>query len=303
MAKIGLIQVLQRPGDGCRERTDFLYRAAEDCFRQGADIVFFPEAYQYVPDRTVLYRPEELCALAAEWKERCSALAQKYHAYLAPWDYEYRAGKTYNSTYILDREGREIGRYRKVHLTYSEQMRGLTGGDGFPVFSLDIGRVGVMICWDNYFPESARCLGNNGAQLVLYPLYGDTLVPQWEIKLRARAADSSMHIACCQIDGHNHGAFTGLVGGDGNVIAKLEETPSWRVVEADICSPVITHTNGNPANTENIRRYTDRCRRPDAYGAVFCAPNRDDWNDIFYGNPPDVLTKEQYAVQKEVNGG
>ncbi len=297
MAKIGLIQVLQRPEDDYAARTEFLYRAAEDCFRQGADIVFFPEAYQYVPDRTVLYRPQELKNLADAWKARCSELARKYRAYLAPWDYAVENGKIYNSTYILDRNGEEIGRFRKVHLTHAEQMRGLSGGDDFPVFDTDIGKIGVMICWDNYFPESARCLGNRGAQLVLYPLYGDTLEPAWEIKLRARSADNAMTIAACQIDNHYTGACTCLVGPDGNFIAKVEKAPSWQVAEADISSPVITHTNGNPENTEDFRRYIDRCRRPDAYAGILEEPNHDDWNDIFYGNPPKVLTKAEYEEQ------
>ena len=49
--KLGLIQVLQRAEDGYGERTDFLYDSAEECFRRGADIVFFPEADQHVPNR------------------------------------------------------------------------------------------------------------------------------------------------------------------------------------------------------------------------------------------------------------
>ena len=45
------------------------------------------------------------------------------------------------------------------------------------MFDLDVGRIGIMICFDNYFPESARILGLRGAQLILYPFYGDTMKP------------------------------------------------------------------------------------------------------------------------------
>lgn len=115
-----------------------------------------------------------------------------------PWDYEYNDGKIYNSSYILDRNGVELGRYRKTQLTIGEHD--LTPGDDIPVFDLDFGKVGIMICFDNYFPEVARVLGLKGAELVLSPLYGDTLIPQWEIKMKARAIDNSMYIASSQID-------------------------------------------------------------------------------------------------------
>ena len=288
MARIGLVQVAQRTEDGYKERTDKLLAFARDGFEQGADIVFFPEAYQHVPDRSVIFRRDEMKEIASEWKERCAALAREYKRYLVPWDYEVSDGKVYNSSYILDRNGEEIGRYRKVHLTHSEQARGLTNGDDFPVFELDIGKVGIMICWDNYFPESARCLGNRGAQLVLYPLYGDTLDPQWEIKLRARAIDNSMHIAFCQIDTYNTAAYTGIVAPDGNVICKMNKAPACRVVEIDLNSPVVTHTTGNTAYSENIRQMTERCRRPSAYGALLSEPNVIPWNEVFFGKEPKI---------------
>ena len=166
-------------------------------------------------------------------------------------------------------------------------MRGLSNGEDFPVFDLDIGKIGIMICWDNYFPESARCLGNNGAELVLYPLYGDTLIPQWEIKLRARAIDNVMHIACTQIDENNDVAFTGIVAPDGEIIERFRE-PSYKVVEIDIGKPWITHTTGFAAYSENIKQMTERCRRPQTYGAIYNAPKIESWEDIFYGNEPIV---------------
>ena len=285
--KIGLIQVMQRAEDDYKARCDMLYSQAEKCFIEGAELVFFPEAFQHVPDRSIVKDHDRLSAVSAEWKQRCSALAKKYHAYLVPWDYEYADGKVYNSSYILDRDGNEIGRYRKVHLTHSEQMRGLSNGEDFPVFDLDIGKIGIMICWDNYFPESARCLGNNGAELVLYPLYGDTLIPQWEIKLRARAIDNVMHIACTQIDENNDVAFTGIVAPDGEIIERFRE-PSYKVVEIDIGKPWITHTTGFAAYSENIKQMTERCRRPQTYGAIYNAPKVESWEDIFYGNEPIV---------------
>ncbi len=298
--KIGLIQVLQKNGEDYERRTQNLLDAARACLSEGAELVFFPEAYQHEPDRTVIYRPQELRTLNAEWKNRCAALAKEFHAYVVPWDYEMDdEDNVYNASYILDRNGEEVGRYRKVHLTHSEQKKGIVNGKDFPVFDLDFGKVGIMICFDNYFPESARILGNRGAELVLYPLYGDTLIPQWELKMRARAIDNSMYVASCQISDCRRGiVYTGLVSPDGTVLHRLDDAPSHTVVEVEMGREVKTHTTGIPEYTENIRSYLDRCHCPDAYAGIMEMPPVKDWEDVFYGKVPSIFTKEEYLKAK-----
>ena len=293
-AKIGLVQVKQELCDGYAERTQKLLDLARACFEEGADLVFFPEAYQYVSDREIIYRHEDLRKCNREWKSRCAALAREYHAYIVPWDYELTEdGKVYNASYILDRNGEEVGRYRKVHLTHGEQKKGITNGTDFPVFELDFGKVGIMICFDNYFPESARILGNRGAQLVLYPLYGDTLNPGWELKTRVRALDNSMYVAPCRID-TRPSVFTGLVSPDGRVLCRLDAFPSYTVVDVDMGREVVTQTTGMSEYRENIRQYLDRCHRPDAYTGLSEMPTVYDWNTIFFEKEPPVMTREEY---------
>lgn len=272
--KIGLIQVNHIPQESREERYANLFRLAEACLKDGAELVFFPEAYQHAGEREILDRPQELKAVSEEWKARCSALASKYHAYVAPWEYEVlEDGKIYNSTYILDRTGKEVGRYRKCHLTNNEQIK-LTRGNAFPVFELDFGKVGIMICFDNYFPESARCLGVQGAELVLYPLYGDTLNPQWETKLRTRAIDNSMYIACAQIDMHamdNGICYSGLIGPKGDVLCRLEKKDSYQVVEIEMGRQVLTNLNAGMGMQEDLRRYLECSRNPEAYTQLTAA--------------------------------
>lgn len=286
--KIGLIQVKQREEDDYYKRLDTLEDMARRCYEEGAELVFFPEAYQHVPDRAIIRRPSELCEKYDAWKARCAAIAREYHAYLVPWDYERTEdGRIYNSSCILDRTGAEVGRFHKVNLTYSEIQAGLAHGDDFPVFDLDFGRVGIMICFDNYYPESARILGNRGAELVLYPLYGDTLLPQWEIKLRARAIDNSMHIATCQIDDRPEVAYSGLVSPGGEVLHRLFSAPSHLVVEADLAREVVTNTMAAPGQRENLREYLKKCRYQAAYGGILEeAANIRSWEEIYYGKLP-----------------
>ncbi|MCL2060299.1 MAG: carbon-nitrogen hydrolase family protein [Oscillospiraceae bacterium] len=294
--KLGLVQVDNRGTQGCsvEQKLDHLYGLGEACLSEGADLVFFPEAYQYVGAPRESAGNEYFAATAAKWKERCAGLARQYRAYVAPWDYEVAAdGKKYNSTYILDRGGAEIGRYRKVHLTHGELVNAkLTPGNDFPVFDLDFGRVGVMICFDNYFPECARILGLRGAELILYPLYGDTLTPQWDIKMMARAIDNQLYVAPCQLDDKYNIAYTGLINPWGKVVCSLDASSSHQVVEIELGRQVITSTNGQPQlYHEYIGRYLEKVRNiaigNAAYGTLLEKSSSEwSWEEIYDGNPP-----------------
>jgi N-carbamoylputrescine amidase len=79
----------------------------------------------------------------------------------------------YNSAAVIDSGGKILGVYRKVHVPqiplWEEKSYFTPGNMGFPVFSTAYGRVGVQICWDNFFPEGTRCLALKGAQIVCAP--------------------------------------------------------------------------------------------------------------------------------------
>ena len=79
----------------------------------------------------------------------------------------------YNSATVIDAGGEILGVYRKVHIPqiplWEERSYFAPGNRGFPVFQTVYGRVGVQICWDNFFPEGTRCLALKGAQIILSP--------------------------------------------------------------------------------------------------------------------------------------
>ena len=283
MAKIGLIQVDNKMVCDIEKRQNSLIELGTKCLEEGADLVFFPEAFQYVGNRQVVREPDRMKEIAEEWKERCAALARIYHAYVVPWDYYVgEDGRVRNSSYILDREGEFVGRYCKCNLTASELKRGLVQGTDYPVFDLDIGRVGIIICFDNYFPEAAAALGNRGAQLILYPLYGDTLKPQWEMKLRTRAIDHSLYMASCQLDPFWDIAYTGMVDPEGNVISKLESANSYRVVDIEMGREVRTNTSLTPSCSEDLREYLHKCRNYRSYTALATEGTTPKaWEEIF----------------------
>ena len=78
----------------------------------------------------------------------------------------------------------------------------------------------------------------------------------------------------------------------------MTKEPGYRIVEVDLNAPVITHTTGNMAISENIKEMTERCRRPTAYGALMKEPEIKEWNEIFYGNEPYILTESEYLKKK-----
>jgi N-carbamoylputrescine amidase len=104
------------------------------------------------------------------------------------------AGELYNAAAIVDADGEVMGIYRKHHLPmsshFNEKYYFRPGNSGFPVFDTPHGRIGVMICYDRHFPESARMLGLNGAQVVFVPTATTTRGYSrsvWEVELRAHA--------------------------------------------------------------------------------------------------------------------
>ncbi len=94
-------------------------------------------------------------------------------------------GLYFNSAAVIDADGRILGKYRKIHVPqiplWEEKAYFQPGDLGFPVFSTRYARVGIQICWDNFFPEGARILALKGAQIIWRPR-----LRQWPRKKNGR---------------------------------------------------------------------------------------------------------------------
>lgn len=102
----------------------------------------------------------------------------------------------FNTAVIFDRKGQLVGKYRKTHLYWPEAFYyGESPGDNYPVFDLDFGKVGVMICYDNWYGETARLLALKGAELILYPNEGYE-----RLLMHARAIDNRVYIAVSSLE-------------------------------------------------------------------------------------------------------
>ena len=240
-AKIGIIQVVADyswPPDKC---INHMLDLGEECLKAKADIVTMPEWYQYKTNEADNVEKSRL--YIAGNLERSSALAKKYGAYVVTWDIEHDAGgKAYNTSFIFGRDGNEVGKYRKVYPTAGEYKYGMSAGDDFYVFDLDFAKVGIMICFDNRFPEPAAALARKGAEIILFPLYsewGDMLPgDEWEVRTRARSIDHGVYVVPVQLKNgrmyEERTAYTGIITPGGHVLKTLEEPGSFAVVEIDL---------------------------------------------------------------------
>jgi N-carbamoylputrescine amidase len=139
-------------------------------------------------------------------------LAKKYKMVLVVPVYELEmAGVFYNTAAVIDADGSYLGKYRKHHIPHThpgfwEKYYFTPGNTGYPVFSTRYGRVGVYICYDRHFPEGARALGLNGAELVFNPSATVAGLSEylWELEQPAHAVANMYFVGAINRVGHEY---------------------------------------------------------------------------------------------------
>lgn len=106
----------------------------------------------------------------------------------------------YNTSLLFDRNGNQVGKYRKTHLTVSELEKGIVPGDELPVFETDFGKIGLLTCWDQYFPQTTEELVKKGAEIIFVPTAGDAAQKSF-----ARAMDNGIYFATSGVNGTVNG--------------------------------------------------------------------------------------------------
>jgi predicted amidohydrolase len=124
-----------------------------------------------------------------------SQKSRRYGMYSVGCIYERDGDFIFNTAFLVDRAGELAGTYRKVHLYWPEEREGVSPGDDLPVFDLDFGRVGMMICYDSWFPETARLLALKGAELILFPNAG-----YGEAQVMARSGDNAVYVVASTLN-------------------------------------------------------------------------------------------------------
>jgi N-carbamoylputrescine amidase len=292
--KIGLIQLAV--GED-RETTIVAHeRAIREAAEKGAQIICLQELFDapYFCKVTEAERFNLAEPMPGPTVERMQRLAKELEVVLIVPMFERRAAGLYhNSAAVVDADGSLLGIYRKMHIPedplYFEKYY-FTPGEiyhhgadpgtktGFRTFDTRYGRIGVLICWDQWYPEAARITALMGAQVLFYPTaigwhpsereeWGKAQAEAWQTIQRGHAIANGVYVAAANRVGHEPEPGTDGVDFFGHSFVC---DPFGRMLEQAGTDPAILVVECDPAQIEYTRRNWPflRDRRIDAYGPI-----------------------------------
>ncbi len=251
--KIGLIQIAV--GDDPDRNLAHALDMTRAAIRGGARIICLQELFRtpYFPQ----YDDRDASAYAetipGPVTRAFSALAREEGVVIIAPIYERAAdGKHYNTAVVIDADGRMLPTYRKVHIPFDPLFYEKTyfrPGDGYRVYNTRYGRIAVLICYDQWFPEAARAVALRGAEIIFYPtalgrIAGEEEPPEgdwrdaWETVQRGHAIANSVHVAAVnRVGTEGDIRFFGssfVSDAFGNVLARAGEGEEILVVAVDL---------------------------------------------------------------------
>ena len=267
-------------GEDRAENLDTAERAVREAARRGAQIVLVQELFE-TPYFCAAQEAAHF-ALATTVEDnpavaRCAALAAELGVVLPVSFFERAGRRVFNSVAVIDADGRRLGVYRKTHIPqgpgYEEKYYFAPGDTGFRVWDTAVGRIGVGICWDQWFPEAARAMALGGADVLLYPtaIGSEPQAPDlessghWRRCMQGHAAANMAVVAASNRVGRESEGpgltFYGqsfVADGTGAEVAEMGEAEGFVCADVDLAA---------------LARARDdwglfRDRRPEMYGAV-----------------------------------
>jgi N-carbamoylputrescine amidase len=223
--KIGLIQMSMGPDPEANLSiaVDRIRQAAS----QGANIVCLPELFraQYFCQREDLHLFDLAEPIPGPSTEALSAIARETGVAIIASLFERRAAGLYHNTAVtLDATGAIAGVYRKMHIPddplYYEKYYFAPGDLGFHATETRFGRIGTLVCWDQWYPEGARITALQGAEVLFYPTaigwhpaekdeFGTAQYEAWQTMQRAHAIANGVYVAAANRVGHEQGDVLG----------------------------------------------------------------------------------------------
>ena len=284
--KLGLVQ--QANSSDRAANIEKLKQNIRACALQGAELVVLQELHNGLyfcqTENTEVFDQAE--PIPGPSTEGFGALAKELGIVLVLSLFEKRApGLYHNTAVVIEKDGAIAGKYRKMHIpddpAYYEKFYFTPGDLGFEPIQTSLGKLGVLVCWDQWYPEAARLMALKGAELLIYPTAigwessdtDDEKVCQlnaWIISQRGHAVANGLPVISVNRVGHepdpsmqtNGIQFWGnsfVVGPQGEFLAQAgNEQPENIVVEVDL------------ERSENVRRWWPffRDRRIDAFGGL-----------------------------------
>ncbi|MCC7083423.1 MAG: carbon-nitrogen hydrolase family protein [Pirellulales bacterium] len=223
------------PAENCRQFAPLIAEAAQ----RKADLVVLPETINYVGlDKSCAEVAESIPGQSTDY---FAALAKQHDLYLVVSLYERSNHLIYNTAVLLGPEGTIVGKYRKVCLPREEIEKGVAPGNEYPVFDTRFGKLGMMVCYDGFFPEVARQLTNNGAEVIAWPVWGCN-----PALASARACENHVYLVSstyCSPD--QHWMLSAVWDHTGHPIAKGDTFGTVVAAEVDLSKPLIWNSLGD----------------------------------------------------------
>src|SRR5213594_3004624 len=302
--KVGLVQLAMSadPDENLQHAIDRVEEAA----RQGARLVCLPELFRsryfaQVEDAALFDLAEPVPGPSTEALGKVARRAGV--VVIAPL-FERRApGLYHNTAAVIDADGRLVGLYRKMHIpadpAYYEKFYFAPGDLGFRTFDTQVGRIGTLVCWDQWYPEGARLTALQGAHILFYPTaigwhprerqqHGAEQLDAWRTIQRSHAIANGLFVAAVNRVGHERpeprppipplrnaerGESKGVRSGDGIEFwgsSFLADPFGVVVTEAPRDREAVLVAEVDLARIEEVRRGWPflRDRRVDAYGGI-----------------------------------
>lgn len=222
---LGLIQM--RMGPDPEANFAAAVRHIRQAARLGANMVCLPELFrtQYFCQREDLRLFDLAEPIPGPSTEKLSALARELRVAIVASLFERRAPGLYHNTAVtLNADGALVSVYRKMHIPddpfYYEKYYFTPGDRGFQAVDTTFGRVGTLVCWDQWYPEGARLTALQGAEVLFYPTaigwhpaekaeFGAAQYDAWQTIQRAHAIANGVYVAAVNRVGHENGDVLG----------------------------------------------------------------------------------------------
>ena len=192
------------PGPTVEKNVSLMGKLLDEAGAAGCGIVCLGEGWPTC-NTNIGMKKHEANSIGGSASKMMAEKAKKYRMYIVSGLYNWDNDTLYNIAVLYNRQGNIQDIYKKVQLPDSETEAGAVPGNTFPVFITDFGKIGILICYDNFYPEVARNLALNGAEILFNPIWGDIRGTDSDVEktiARSRAIDNGVYFVNSIYDGN-----------------------------------------------------------------------------------------------------